>query len=235
MRRACGWALGGLCVRTGVCAAELAVASGEDVGTCGHVLAEGLGPGSSGSPKAPGPPRACPMDPSTSHEGLAAHLAVGCPAAQALPAGAPWVWRVSRRPHGPAFPGVPCALPPPSGHLWLGLPLSPPPRATAGRGCLGRKTGRPVRRRVRQVPGCQGSPARRSPGRCLGSSGAQGHEHWAKLWWSPGPQISDPRAGGGFAVFPGPPSPLHWQSAGDAFQDAVSCTGQKQPQTRRKE
>ena len=181
--------------------------SGQDVGTCVHMLGEGLGPGSSGSPRAPGPPRACPVDPSTSHAGLAAHLAVGCPGARALPAGASWVWPVSRRPHGPAFQGIPCALPPPRGHLWLGLPLGPPPRATAGRGCLGRKTGRPACGRVRQAPGCQGSPARRSPGRCLGSSRAQGHEHWAEPWWSRGPQISDPGAGGGFAVFPGPKPP----------------------------
>lgn len=117
------------------------------------------------------------------------------------------VRQISRRPHGPAFPGVPCALPPPRGHLRCGLPLGPPPRAAEGRGCLGRKTGSPARGRLWQGSGCQESPARRSPGRCLGSSGAQGHGHWAEPRWRPGPQISDLRAGGGFAVFPGPPTP----------------------------
>ena len=145
------------------------------------------------------------------------------------------VRQISRRPHGPAFPGVPCALPPPRGHLRRGLPLGPPPRAAEGRGCLGRKTGSPARGRLWQGPGCQESPARRSPGRCLGSSGAQGHGHWAEPQWRPGPQISDLRAGGGFAVFPGPPNPLHWRSAGAAFQAGVSSTSQKQPQTLRKE
>lgn len=66
---------------------------------------ESLGPRSSGAPRVPGPPGACPVDPSSSHAGLAAHLAVGAlgpglGAEQPRPGGQP-------RPRGPALPAFP--------------------------------------------------------------------------------------------------------------------------------
>ncbi|CAI9167376.1 unnamed protein product [Rangifer tarandus platyrhynchus] len=91
---------------------------------CARALGESLGPGSSGSPSAPGPPGACPVDRSSSHAGLAAHLAAGALGPR-LGAGAASARR-SAPPSWPRPPGVPCALPPPRGHQRRGLPLAPP-------------------------------------------------------------------------------------------------------------
>ncbi|XP_043733219.1 collagen alpha-1(I) chain-like [Cervus elaphus] len=136
------------------------------------------GPGLCHPGRVPGPPGACPVDPSSSHAGLAAHLAVGAlgpglGAEQPRPGGQP-------RPRGPALPAFPVRCRPlvaicgvASVLAPLGPPLAPtqagarpPQRATA-------PSGQPTRPGHRQAP-TRPVPTSRSPPNPLSSPPSQG-------------------------------------------------------------